>query len=81
MYDVNENESARAPEAFIAFEAKTVFIDPRLKFKILVNNLISGTLLADQITDIYALHPILTPLRQITIDQSCMAVYIERYKD
>ena len=78
MYDVNENESARAPEAFIAFEAKTVFIDPRLKFKILVNNLISGTLLADQITDIHALHPILTPLRQITIDQSCMADYIER---
>ena len=26
-------------QAFIDFEAKTVFIDPRLKFKVLVNNL------------------------------------------
>ena len=44
-------------QAFIEFEAKTVFIDSRLKFKVLVNNLEAGTLLPDQITDIYALHP------------------------
>ena len=44
-------------QAFIAFEAKTVFIDPRLKFKILVNNLEPGTLLAEQITDIHDFHP------------------------
>ena len=44
-------------QAFIEFEAKTVFIDSRLKFKVLVNNLEAGTLLPDQITDIHALHP------------------------
>ena len=44
-------------QAFIEFEAKTVFIDSRLKFKVLVNNLETGTLLPEQITDIYALHP------------------------
>ena len=43
-------------QAFIDFEAKTVFIDPRLKFKVLVNNLETGTLLPEQITDIHALH-------------------------
>ena len=64
------------PEAFIAFEAKTISLDERLKFKVLVNNLISGTLLADQITGIHALHPDDPAAAYVSLKKLIMKTYV-----